>query len=118
MSDEAYHERCAELCSEAVKLARLKCGGPAMGMDRVLAQPVLQMRKVKRGQRPLCRAKTIELFKAYKERYWAFKRDFQSAYQHARDQVLKGLTLIQMVFPTGGIMPLSMGALSTQTQLE
>ena len=92
-----------------------------MGMARVLAQAVLQRRRVKRGQRPLCRARTVQLFKAYKDRYWTFKRDFQAGYRYARDQVLRGLTLIQMLFPAGGIMPLSVGALSTlsvQAKLE
>ena len=89
-----------------------------MGMARVLAQRVLRARKMKRGQRPLCRAKTIGLFKAYKDKYWAFKCAFQSAYQQARDKVLKGLTSIDMVFPSGGIMPLSQIGLSSPPQLE
>ena len=77
-----------------------------MGMTQVLAQPVLQRRRVKRGQRSLCQAITAEFFKAYKDRYWAFKPDFQAGYRYARDQVLSGLTLVQMVFPAGGIIPL------------
>ena len=89
-----------------------------MGMAKVLGQSVLRARRGKRGQRPLCRAKTIELFKVYQAKYWAFKRAFHAAYQHARDQVLEGLTLIEMVFPSGGIPPLSLGALSTPPQLE
>jgi len=118
MSDVEYRERCTTLCEEAIKSARLKRLGRSMGMARVLAQSVLRKRKPKRGQRPLCRAKTVELLKVYRDKYWAFKRAFQAAYQHARDQVLKGLTLIEMVFPSGGVPPLSLGSLSAAPQLE
>lgn len=118
MSDDEYHKRCVELCDEAIKSARLKREGRSMGMARVLSQSVLRARKTKRGQRQLCRAKTIELLKVYKAKYCAFKRAFQAAYQQARDQVLEGLTMIEMVFPSGGIAPLSLGALSSPPQLE
>ena len=83
-----------------------------MGMSRVLAQPVLKARRPKRGQRPLCRAKSVELFKAFQEKYWAFKKAFHNAYQHAQQQVIAGKQKIEMVFPFGGVTPLSMIGLS------
>ena len=67
------------------------------------------------GARGFARAKRVEVFKAYKDSYRDFKRDFQAAYQHARDQVLRGLKVIEMLFPSGGIVPLSVAGLSAQT---
>ena len=92
-------------------------------MARVLAQPVLRARRPKRGKRPLCRAKSLDLLKAYQKRYWAFKRAFQEAYQHARAQVVAGKRKVEMLFPFGGIAPLSVIGLSelpepSQPQLE
>ena len=89
-----------------------------MGMALVLAQPVLRARRPKRGRRPLCRAKTVELFKAYQQKYWAFKSAFHNVYQHARAQVLAGLSPVEMVFPFGGIAPLSVIGLSEPPQRE
>ena len=94
-----------------------------MGMARVLAQPVLRARRPKRGKRPLCRAKSLEQLKAYQKKYWAFKRAFQDAYQHARAQVIAGKRKVEMLFPFGGIAPLSLIGLSelpepSQPQLE
>ena len=83
-----------------------------MGMARVLAQPVLRARKPKRGKRPLCRAKTVELFKAYRQQYWDFKKAFHAAYQRARDQVVAGVSPVEMLFPFGGVAPLSVVGLS------
>ena len=79
---------------------------------RVLAQPVFRARRPKRGTRPLCRAKTVKLFKAYRQRYWGFKKAFHAAYQRARDQVVAGISPVEMLFPFGGIAPLSVIGLS------
>ena len=83
-----------------------------MGMSRVLVQPVFRARRPKRGKRPLCRAKTVELFKAYRQKYWDFKKAFHAAYQYARDQVVAGISPVEMLFPFGGIAPLSVIGLS------
>ena len=107
-----YHKRCVELCDEAIKSARAKRAGRSMGMARVLAQPVLRARRPKRGKRPLCRAKNIDLLKTYRKKYWDFKQAFHAAYQHARDQVLAGKQSVEMLFPFGGIAPLSVIGLS------
>ena len=112
LSEEQYHRRCVELCDEAIKSARAKRVGRSMGMARVLAQPVFKARRPKRGTRPLCRAKTVELFKAYRQKYWDFKKAFHAAYQHARDQVVAGISPVEMLFPFGGIAPLSVIGLS------
>ena len=107
-----YHKRCVELCDEAIKSARAKRFGRSMGMARVSVQPVFRARRPKRGTRPLCRAKTVELFKAYRQWYWDFKKAFHAAYQRARDQVVAGVSPVEMLFPFSEIAPLSMVGLS------
>ena len=70
----------------------------------------------KRGTRPLCRAKTVELFKTYRKKYWDFKQAFHAAYQRARDQVIAGICPVEMLFPFGGIAPLSVIGLSERPE--
>ena len=102
LSEAEYLERCTALCDEAIKSARAKREGRSMGMARGLAQPVMRPRRPKRGRRPLCRAKNIDLLKTYRKKYWDFKLAFHAAYQHARAQVVAGISLVEMLFPFGG----------------
>ena len=100
---EAYYERAAALCEEAIIEARQLRQGKAMGMKRALQQRVFQARRAPQGTRPLCRTKCIELLKAFRERYYRFKYEFQEVSREVRRSIELGLPLPAVCFPEGGV---------------
>ena len=111
MSEEEYHLHCVKLSEEAIKSAQMKREGASMGMARVLAEDVYKPRRVKHGQRPLCRTKCIELLKAYQAKYFSFKSMFEVAYQQLRDALLSGSSYLGVIFPSEGVSPLGVRSL-------
>ena len=110
MSSATFQEHCARLAQRAVKNARTKRQGKSMGMTRVLAENVYKSRFVKRGQRPLCRTKCIDRLKAYQALYFEFKVRFQEVYRGLRDGTLSGIPRLDLLFPSGGVLPLGLGS--------
>jgi REP element-mobilizing transposase RayT len=101
---EAYYERATALCEEAILEVRQSRKGRALGMKRVLESPVFQARKPSSPpSRPLCRAKCVQLLKAFRDRYYAFKREFQEVSGELRRAVHLGLPMPQLCFPVGGV---------------
>ena len=100
---EAYYERAAVLCEEAIIEARQLRESKAMGMKRVLQQRVFQARRAPQGTRPLCRTKCIELLKAFRKRYYRFKYEFQEVSREVRRSIELGLPLPAVCFPEGGV---------------
>jgi hypothetical protein len=110
-TEEEYRERCKTLCDQAIQEALSHREKPSMGMIKVMGQDIYKARFTKRSTRPLCKARSIERLKAFKEAYFAFKAQFQEAstvlreaveYKiHRNSQIFDSkITLIFMYFQT------------------
>ena len=102
-SDELYRERCEAWVDEVTQEASSERVTPVMGISRICREPVLEARIVKRCPRPLCRAKCMELLKAYKRAYYEFKAMFQEASALLRRSLSESCVSPIVVFPEGGI---------------
>lgn len=101
---EAYYARAAALCEEAILEARQGRVGRALGMRRVLEAHVFQARQpAAPTRRPLCRARCVEILRAFRARYCSFKAEFQEVSGELRRAVHLGLPMPQRCFPVGGV---------------
>ena len=103
MSDSRYREHCEKLCEEAILEAVSARSAGAIGMARVLRQNVYQPRFTKRSDRPLCRTKCVDRMKAYRALYYTFKAQFQEASAVLREGIHRGVELLSVRFPAGGV---------------
>ena len=103
MSDSRYREHCEVLCEEAILEAVSARSAGVIGMARVLRQNVYQPRFTKRSDRPLCRTKCVDRMKAYRVMYYTFKAQFQLASAVLRDGIHRGVEVLSLRFPAGGV---------------
>jgi REP element-mobilizing transposase RayT len=100
---EEQRRLAAEAITQAEQAARARRqaeGKPVMSHQRLMnTSPSDRPKRPKRGRRPLCHTTLPELFAAYREEWWLFRRDYRAASEKYR----AGAYATR--FPDGSIRP-------------
>jgi len=106
LTEDEYLTKIKKIASEVIKEhreRRLKSGKRALGVKKVLSQPIFTARFTKRTPCPLCHTRIVSLMHEFKRAYYNFVAQFRQASYELRLALALGEPAPPVSFPEGGV---------------